>query len=216
MCERSGRGNGFTLIELLVVIAIIAILAAVLFPVIAAAKETAKTARCASNMRQMGTAVTLYLDSNNGNFPPSTCSTNVLLIARLQKYCRAALLYGCPDDKYFGKAPPGYQTVRKTSYGSNSYMDPGDIAEGYGYTDMSMFKQPSRTVYIAEMKCTTTADHFHPLMWTTGARDPDYDGIGMTVHAGKANYLFLDGHVRLMKFEETWKSDGSINLYDPL
>ncbi len=57
------KRRGFTLIELLVVIAIIAILAAILFPVFAKARERAQTSRCISNEKQIGTAVMAYTDA---------------------------------------------------------------------------------------------------------------------------------------------------------
>ncbi|RYF50710.1 MAG: DUF1559 domain-containing protein [Cytophagaceae bacterium] len=62
--------NGFTLIELLVVIAIIAILAAILFPVFAQAREKARATACLSNMKQMGTALMMYAQDYDGGMPP--------------------------------------------------------------------------------------------------------------------------------------------------
>jgi prepilin-type N-terminal cleavage/methylation domain-containing protein/prepilin-type processing-associated H-X9-DG protein len=68
--QRSPRGHeGFTLIELLVVIAIIAVLAAILFPVFASAREKARQTMCASNMRQIGLAVTMYREDYDGTNP---------------------------------------------------------------------------------------------------------------------------------------------------
>lgn len=61
--------KGFTLIELLVVIAIIAILAAILFPVFAKARETARTTKCLSHGRQIGSACLMYMDDYSGRFP---------------------------------------------------------------------------------------------------------------------------------------------------
>src|SRR5439155_7935799 len=68
MCGRHQK-KGFTLIELLVVIAIIAILAAILFPVFAQARDKARQATCTSNLRQIGNAFQLYIQDHDGRAP---------------------------------------------------------------------------------------------------------------------------------------------------
>jgi prepilin-type N-terminal cleavage/methylation domain-containing protein/prepilin-type processing-associated H-X9-DG protein len=69
------KSNGFTLIELLVVIAIIAILAAILFPVFAQARESARTASCLSNVKQISLGIMMYVQDYDEKFCPSRYST---------------------------------------------------------------------------------------------------------------------------------------------
>ena len=87
MSTLKGRAlRGFTLIELLVVIAIIAILAAILFPVFAQAREKARQTTCGSNLKQIGLAVTMYAGDNDEQFPAAANNTYAATIGNITWY----------------------------------------------------------------------------------------------------------------------------------
>ncbi len=97
--------RGFTLIELLVVIAIISILAAILFPVFAKARERARTASCASNLRQLAMAMLMYCDDYDERFPPGlaiipgpVAPYAVTAMSLIMPYTRNWQLAVCPSD----------------------------------------------------------------------------------------------------------------------
>ncbi len=97
--------RGFTLIELLVVIAIIAILAAILFPVFGKAREKAREASCASNMKQIGTVMRMYAQDYDENWPISAFvdgRSDLIrpwyVFARLGPYHKNRDLFKCPSD----------------------------------------------------------------------------------------------------------------------
>lgn len=143
------RGNGFTLIELLVVIAVLATLAAILFPVFAAARARARQAMCLSNLKQLGSAVLMYAQDWDETFPfvggqshrvnPSidwgknTWVYNDVYVV-LQPYVKNFKVFYCPDRNRFVPASgdfsrPGPLTNEVWGYGyhwSSGYGPPGN------------------------------------------------------------------------------------------
>src|SRR5579871_5464664 len=91
--------RGFTLIELLVVIAIIAILAAILFPVFAQAREKARQTSCLSNTKQMSLAVLQYIQDYDENYPMGVQNDwNNSWPVLVQPYVKSIQVFRCPDD----------------------------------------------------------------------------------------------------------------------
>jgi len=131
--QRSRKHTGFTLIELLVVIAIIAILAAILFPVFAQARESARKASCLSNCKQIGLAMQLYAQDYDEMLPgwpdpqrhplARDWNTWAIVVPLLQAYNKSQNIWICPSGPkttaYLG-GPKGAQTY--VHYGYNEYI----------------------------------------------------------------------------------------------
>jgi prepilin-type N-terminal cleavage/methylation domain-containing protein len=103
------RRIAFTLIELLVVIAIVTVLAAILFPVFATAREKARQTTCASNLKQLGLAFLQYVEDSDETFPrglASYRSYGVGWAGQIYPYVNSGAVYTCPDDLF--KPAQGY------------------------------------------------------------------------------------------------------------
>jgi prepilin-type N-terminal cleavage/methylation domain-containing protein/prepilin-type processing-associated H-X9-DG protein len=190
--------KGFTLIELLVVIAIIAILAAILFPVFARAREKARQTSCANNLSQIGRGTWLYLQDWDDSFPDATASVmqGRPWMDQLKTYTGTKDLTRCPDDD----SDFGPTSKRLTSYVLNNYFTGG--------RSLSDVKNPVNLIYAAEAADNLTGDHYHPGRGADNMRRE----LATKRHDGLANYLFVDGHVKAMRFEQTLDP---INLHVP-
>ena len=112
------RKRGFTLIELLVVIAIIAILAAILFPVFQSVRENARRTACLSNMKQIGTAVTLYSQDYDELIVPSQNGSGATLVSwpsMIQPFIKNADVFVCPDGSTQTQPADPSQVVASTN-----------------------------------------------------------------------------------------------------
>jgi len=114
--------EGFTLIELLVVIAIISILSAILFPVFARARESARRASCLSNLKQMGLATMMYVQDYDETYPNSftdaVANSNWMVL--LQPYTKSNQLYYCPS--FSRAASESSLAIYRAGYGANAMI----------------------------------------------------------------------------------------------
>ena len=155
--------RAFTLIELLVVIAIIAVLAALLLPALGRAKESARSAACASNIRQIGIASSLYSLDATGNFPSFRnwlyTKPGDLTTGRLFPYLKSKPVYLCPTDKLelaskrrpASPPPPGGFAGRFSSRDYSYAMNCG-ICHA---TDVTQFLEPLKTLLYMEGNLAT-------------------------------------------------------------
>lgn len=130
------RQRAFTLIELLVVIAVISVLAAILFPVFARARENARRARCMSNLKQFGMGLMMYVQDYDETYPPNqtvdlgieppggrwlgSTSTAWVWEQLLQPYIKSVQIFTCPSGKDLNSS--WRERPLRGHYGASQYL----------------------------------------------------------------------------------------------
>jgi len=220
--SRSSR-RGFTLIELLVVIAIIAILAAILFPVFAQAREKARQTSCSSNMRQLGLGMAQYCQDYDETMPMVRAyDVNAAKFydwrMEIMPYLKNVQVTACPSNKlnagtYWGDCVGQDQSIENPyvhhSYSMATSTDVGDIRSGstsvvgdgfswgWGATGPSLaaIQRPSQTLMIIETysECTDQC--------------MNCAASGFCEHSKSAGFVFPDSHVKALRWRQTYEPE---------
>jgi prepilin-type N-terminal cleavage/methylation domain-containing protein/prepilin-type processing-associated H-X9-DG protein len=238
------KREGFTLVELLVVIAIIIILAAILFPIFAKAREKAQQTRCINNLKQMGTAIEMYEDDYEGGIMPiSIRITTPGQEAQANSWGSFWQDLANPYLKQLKKGSSGGQASgqgevfqcpsapKETATGGTQWQ----MGKDYGYNPylkntvtQTMVKYPSTTLRLTEVGDYVFNCH------DTSIDDPQYKGgswygpvpngavVGYLLnlqapgwHNGYNDCLWVDGHVSSLTWERVMYTDRWNNTTDP-
>ena len=217
---KSTQKFGFTLIELLVVIAIIAILAAILFPVFAQAREKARQITCLSNEKQIGLGILQYVEDYDETMPHQKFSSDGGTTFQTWQtvddpYMKSHNVYACPDN-FMNKAflLGNYTVNYPISYAPNSALMP-DWAEKWN-TALPVIDTPSSTLLVIESDAAWSALSANSCIWDTpateqwpsqyapGAPQPPASYGDAFVHSnGLINVLFADGHAKATRLAAT-------------
>jgi prepilin-type N-terminal cleavage/methylation domain-containing protein/prepilin-type processing-associated H-X9-DG protein len=237
--------SGFTLIELLVVIAIIAILAAILFPVFAQAREKARQTACLSNTKQIGTAVMMYAQDYDEGLPAwhRNLAAGLGLTGTLEEYWDAVLIpyvkSGDPVRQNLGgvwRCPSAQGASNLRSYGYSQVLMRGGWETNingttYRFPMLPQIDAPAQTVFVGDGGSAgrLAPPWFYQSHANRGGTATAAPGAPTTTnnqwewpdrHNEGANYVFCDGHAKWLRdaaaFPPGMKAPrGSISLGSP-
>ncbi|RYX85549.1 DUF1559 domain-containing protein [bacterium] len=213
--------QAFTLIELLVVIAIIAILAAILFPVFARARENARRSSCQSNLKQIGLGVMQYVQDYDEGFPLHNAGGPAFgFFAIMQPYLKSTQIYQCPSET---------TTPADNNPATNGYTDYAyNLTLGWRggnpvKVSQAALTQSSLTVLALDDGLIGNADG-RADNWSAGCGTTPDCGTGALAtfrgpyaqrHLETQNALFCDGHVKSYKGQTTTRSAAIYNACTP-
>jgi prepilin-type N-terminal cleavage/methylation domain-containing protein/prepilin-type processing-associated H-X9-DG protein len=206
------RSRGFTLIELLVVIAILAILAAILFPVFARARESARRTTCLSNLRQLGLAAHMYASDHDELFPCdyypcNSSTTHSRLVSQIEPYLKNMQILYCPSTLKVAQWMPDFSPT-------DANMAAGNIGYYcYSYDQAPSTVSPGRPSY-STWVCwgflrgrgvdgvpRVMSEHWDTdcWLWSDAWCKLTRTNYGVNLHSshtGSINICYVDGHVK--------------------
>ncbi len=211
--------NAFTLIELLVVIAIIAILAAILFPVFAQAREKARAVSCLSNLKQIGTGMMMYTQDYDENLCPPFNGTPGPLASTwdrlVQPYLKSTAITQCSSDAYSPSVDiKGGKIVSGTLV--RSYTVPSQLGwlwwDGKNNGNGTVFAVPlaqigfpAITIQLFERdNCNGVGGAWNWCSVSDGSNEWAYR------HSGRSNLMYVDGHAKSSTFGDPKKQKYAI------
>jgi prepilin-type N-terminal cleavage/methylation domain-containing protein/prepilin-type processing-associated H-X9-DG protein len=204
--------KGFTLIELLVVIAIIAILAAILFPVFARARENARRASCQSNLKQIGLGIMQYTQDYDEKFPyqqssgvsPYDTAAEINWVRSTQPYIKSYQLFVCPSTTPFS----GIVGANNTNYLFNGAFVGRSQSALQTSAQTIMVQEYRLHFFFAFLRPAFADDNTNRNQFQDWKEDNNYQSAHFD---DGANYLYGDGHVKFNRRTRVSSRDFGLN-----